>query len=375
VKFSDIPGLPDIKSTLIDSVRNQHIAHAQLFLGKPGALNLPLALAYATYIHCQNKGENDSCGTCPACSKSFKYIHPDTNFVFPLSNIKNDKDEDRFKSDILKEWRSFLTDQPYGDLGDWINSYGGEDKQAAISREAGREIIKMLSLKPFESRYKVMIIWQPELMHPSAANGILKILEEPPPNTFFLLISNAADRLLPTVLSRTQMVQVPQLSDEELNEYLLHKNPSLKEERRQEIIQLADGNLNLAIKLIDSEEDHFQSRFEEWMRSCFKRDYAKLLNYSEEFHEADRLSQRNLFQYGLGMMRETLLQFSGASAIGRVKASEANFVQNFSKVMNVNKLEKINTLMSDASYHLERNGSAKMIFLDLSLQISKTLNP
>lgn len=375
MKFSDIPGLPDIKSTLIDSVRNQHIAHAQLFLGKPGALNLPLALAYATYIHCQNKGENDSCGTCPACSKSFKYIHPDTNFVFPLSNIKNDKDEDRFKSDILKEWRSFLTDQPYGDLGDWINSYGGEDKQAAISREAGREIIKMLSLKPFESRYKVMIIWQPELMHPSAANGILKILEEPPPNTFFLLISNAADRLLPTVLSRTQMVQVPQLSDEELNEYLLHKNPSLKEERRQEIIQLADGNLNLAIKLIDSEEDHFQSRFEEWMRSCFKRDYAKLLNYSEEFHEADRLSQRNLFQYGLGMMRETLLQFSGASAIGRVKASEANFVQNFSKVMNVNKLEKINTLMSDASYHLERNGSAKMIFLDLSLQISKTLNP
>jgi DNA polymerase-3 subunit delta' len=171
------------------------------------------------------------------------------------------------------------------------------------------------------------------------------------------------------------MVQVPQLSDEELNQYLVHKNPSLKEERRQEIIQLADGNLNLAIKLIDSEEDHFQSRFEEWMRSCFKRDYARLLTYSEEFHEADRLSQRNLFQYGLSMMRETLLQFSGATSIGRVKASEASFVQNFSKVMNVNKLEKISNQMSDASYHLERNGSAKMIFLDLSLQISKTLNP
>jgi DNA polymerase III subunit delta' len=375
VKFSDIPGLAEIKTTLIDSVRNQHIAHAQLFLGKPGALNLPLALAYTTYLHCQNKGETDSCGTCAACSKSLKHIHPDTNFVFPLSNVKNDKDEDRFRSDILKDWRSFITDQPFGDMGDWINFYGGEDKQAAISREAGREIIKTLSLKPFESSYKVMIIWQPELMHPSAANGILKILEEPPPNTFFLLVSNAADRLLPTVLSRTQMVQVPQLSDEELNGYLLLKNASLGEERRQEIIQLADGNLNLAIKLIDSEEDHFQGRFEEWMRSCFKRDYATLVNYSEEFHESDKLSQRNLFQYGLSMMRETLLQFSGASAIGRVKASEANFVQNFSKVMNVNKLERINNLISDASYHLERNGSAKMIFLDLSLQISKTLNP
>lgn len=375
MKFTDIPGLSEIKSTLIDSVRNQHIAHAQLFLGKPGALNLPLALAYSMYLHCQNKGETEACGTCAACSKSLKHIHPDTNFVFPLSNVKNDKDEDRFKSDILKDWRSFLIEQPFGDLGDWINFYGGEDKQAAISREAGREIIKMLSLKSFESAYKVMIIWQPEFMHPSAANGILKILEEPPPNTFFLLVSNAVDRLLPTVLSRTQMVQVPMLSDEELNNYLLVKNSSLQEARRQEIIQLADGNLNLAIKLIDSEEDHFQSRFEDWMRSCFKRDYAALLNFSEEFHEADKLSQRNLFQYALSMMRETLLQLSGAGAIARVKTSEANFVQNFSKVMSVNKLEKINHLLSDASYHLERNGSAKMIFLDLSLQISKTLNP
>jgi len=375
VTFAAIPGLGDIKETLIQNVRNQHIAHAQLFLGKPGALNLPLAIAYTTYLHCQNKGETDSCGVCAACSKSLKHIHPDTNFVFPLSNVKNDRDEDRFKSDILKDWRSFLIEQPFGDLGDWINFYGGEDKQAAISREAGREIIKTLSLKPFESTYKVMVIWQPELMHPSAANGILKILEEPPPNTFFLLISNAADRLLPTVLSRTQMVQVPQLHDEELDEYLHVKNPTLDEARRQEIIQLADGNLNLAIKLIDSEEDHYQSRFEDWMRSCFKRDYATLVTFSEEFHEVDKLSQRNLFQYGLSMMRETLLQFSGARAIGRLKVSEANFVQNFSKIMSVNKLEKINTLISDASYHLERNGSAKMIFLDLSIQISKTLNP
>ncbi len=375
MKFSDIPGLAEIKSILIDSVRNQHIAHAQLFLGKPGALNLPLALAYATYLHCQNKGETDSCGTCPACSKSFKHIHPDTNFVFPLNNIKNDKDEDRFKSDILKDWRTFLTEQPFGDMSDWINVYGGEDKQAAISREAGREIIKMLSLKSFESLYKVMLIWQPELMHPSAANGILKILEEPPANTFFLLVSNAADRLLPTILSRTQIVQIPQLNDEELDEYLLLKKASLDEIKRQEIIQLADGNLNLAIKLIDSEEDHYQSRFEDWMRSCFKRDYATLVNFSEEFHELDKLGQRNSFQYALSMMRETLLQYSGAAAIGRVKAGEVNFVQNFSKVMSVNKLEKINNLISDASYHLERNGSAKMIFLDLSVQISKIINP
>lgn len=375
MKFSDIPGHSEIKATLIDSVRNQHIAHAQLFLGKPGALNLPLALAYTTYLHCQNKGETDSCGTCAACSKSLKHIHPDTHFVFPLNNVKSDKDEDRFKADILKDWRSFLIGQPFGDLSDWINVYGGEDKQPLISREEGREIIKALSLKPFESNYKVMIIWQPELMHSSAANGILKILEEPPVNTFFLLVSNAAERLMPTILSRTQMVQVPQLSDDSVNEFLLLKSPGLQEAKRQAIIQLADGNLNLAIKLIDSEEDHYQERFADWMRSCFKGDYAKLVTHSEEFHEQDRLNQRNLFQYGLSMMRETLLQISGAGAIGRVKASEAEFIKNFSKFLTVNKLEKINNLMGDACYHLERNGSAKMIFLDLSLHISKTLNP
>lgn len=374
MKFADVPGLSEIKSSLVNAVQQKHIAHAQLFLGKAGALNLPLVLAYANYLHCQNKGEHDACGVCPACSKSLKYIHPDTSFVFPLGNVKGDKDLDRFKADMLKSWRAFLIEQPFGDLNDWTNYYGGEDKQALISREESREIIKTLSLKPFESPYKVMIIWQPELMHPSAANGILKILEEPPVNTFFLLVSNAAERLLPTILSRTQMVQVPQLSDEDLDAYLREKH-KVEESRRQEIIQIAEGDLNQAIKLISSEEDHFQDRFADWMRSCYKRDYAKLVGFSEDFHDLDRLSQRNLFQYGLGMMRETLLHSAGADAISRIKTGEVKFVKDFSKIMNVEKVEQVNQLLTDAHYHLERNGSAKMIFLDLSLQIAKTINP
>jgi DNA polymerase III subunit delta' len=374
VRFSDIPGLTETKSKLIDAVTQNHIAHAQLFLGLPGALNLPLALAFANFLHCENKGEGDACGTCRACSKSLKYIHPDTTFVFPLSNIKASKDEDRFKAEILKSWRAFLTEQPFGELNDWTNYYGGEDKQPLISKEESREIIKTLSLKPFESPYKVMIIWQPELMHSTAANGILKILEEPPPNTFFLLVSNAAERLLPTILSRTQMVQVPQLSDEDLKDYLV-KNHSVDETRLQEIIQLAEGNLNMAIKLVDTEEDHFQDRFAEWMRLCYRRSYAGLVTFSEDFHQLDKLSQRNLFQYGLSMMRETLLHYAGAASISRIKAGEAKFVKDFSKIMNTEKVEKINTLFTNAHYHLERNGSAKMIFLDLSLKVAKTINP
>src|SRR6187431_1467542 len=236
MKFSEIPGLAETKKLLIDSVQSNHIAHAQLFVGAEGALNLPMALAYATYLHCQDKGD-DACGVCSACSKNLKFIHPDTHFVFPLSNVKNDKDEDRFKADITKAWRAFLLEQPFGSLDDWTNYYGGEDKQALISREESREIIKTLSLKPFESPYKVMIIWQPELMHASAANGILKILEEPASHTYFILVSNAADRLLPTIISRTQIITVPLLHDDEVAAQLVEHN-GLEKGRAEKVAQL-----------------------------------------------------------------------------------------------------------------------------------------
>jgi DNA polymerase III subunit delta' len=240
--FSQIPGLINEKKVLIEAVHNNHIAHAQLFLSAEGALNFPLALALATYLHCQNKGEQDSCGTCPACSKSLKYIHPDTHFVFPMGNIKGNKDEETFKTEKLKMFRGFLIRQPFGNLEDWISFYGGEDKLVNISREESREIVKALSLKPFESENKVMIIWQPEYMHSAAANGILKILEEPTPNTYFLLVTNAAERLLSTIISRTQLVTVPLLQDLELEQFLIKKH-GVDETRASKTAHLADGNV------------------------------------------------------------------------------------------------------------------------------------
>lgn len=374
MKFSEIPGLTETKKLLTDSVRSNHIAHAQLFVGAEGALNLPLALAYATYLHCQNKGE-DSCGTCPACSKSLKYIHPDTHFVFPLSNVKGDKDEERFKADILKSWRSFLSEQPFSDLDAWTTSYGGEDKQALISREESREIVKALSLKPFESAYKVMIIWLPEFMHPSAANGILKILEEPAAHTYFILVTNAADQLLPTIVSRTQLITVPLLDDQEIEKYLVSKN-NIEPKRASRIAQLAEGNLNLSVALAENEEDDNAQIFIDWMRACHSRKrLGELVAKADEFHGLDKLRQRNILHYGMNMMRETLLNISRADSIHRIQGEELKFIQQFSTVMNVEKIEKSFKLMNDATYHLERNGSAKMIFLDLSLQLSKTINP
>lgn len=370
MRFQEIPGLTDVKKMLIDAVRSNHAAHAQLFVGAEGALNLPLALAYAAYLHCENKGD-DSCGTCPACSKSDKYIHPDTHFVFPLSNVKGEKDEERLKADITKSWRSFLLEQPFGNLDDWRNHYGGEDKLSIISKEASRDIIKTLALKPFESRNKVMVVWQPETMHPAAANGILKILEEPSQNTYFILVTNAADQLMPTIISRTQIVTVPLLSDAEMTTYL-RSTQNVDDATAARIVQLANGNINLANRLVGQDEDNSTAFFTEWMRACFSHKYASLVTMAEEYHALDKLAQKNMIVYSINMMRETLLFSSGAESINRTRGEELEFVQKFSTVLDVNKIERSFQLLNDAGYHLERNGSAKMIFLDLSLKIAQT---
>jgi DNA polymerase III subunit delta' len=384
MKFASIPGLAYEKKLLIDAVNNSHTAHAQLFAGPLGALNLPMALAYTTYLHCENKGDDDACGVCSACVKNLKYIHPDTHFVFPLSNIKGDKDEERFKAEILKSWRAFLLEQPFGNLDDWTNYYGGEDKLALISREESREIIKTLALKPFESPNKVMIIWQPELMHPSAANGILKLLEEPPPRTYFILVTNAGDKLLPTIISRTQRVNIPLLPDDIIESHIKAHYPE-HAPKAAKITQLADGDINLAAKLLDNEEDDNAQRFIEWMRECynFKKNTNReinpaqaLLARAEEFHALDKLNQRNLFVYSMSTLREILLMLNGAKTINRIRGEELESIQRLSKVLNnLEKVEKSFRLINDASYHLERNGSAKMIFFDLSLQLAKTINP
>jgi len=372
MKFSDVPGLTEIKQRLIRSVRDGKIAHAQLFMGREGALNLPLAIAYMTYLHCTNRGETDACGQCPACSKNLKYIHPDTHFVFPISNVKGDKDDDHFRADMMKSWRTFLLEQPFGNAGDWTLSYGGEDKMAIISKEESREIVKSLSLKPFESPFKIMIIWQPEAMHPSAANGILKILEEPPPNTIFILVSNSAERLLPTILSRTQQVTVPLLDDKDLETFLQKKEPDAA--RRSKAIANADGNLHLALDLLAEDAEDPHTKLAEWLRACYKQDAVKMLTMSEEFHEMDKLQQHALLAYALKMLRETLLVSGGADELLRSRDAEQKFVRDFSKVMPLHAVDVAYQLINDAGAMLERNGSAKMIFMDASLRLARAMN-
>ena len=375
MKFSDVPGLEALKNRLVRSVQDGKVPHAMLFQGKAGALNLPLALAFSTYLHCESRSGEDACGAYAACTLSRKFIHPDTHFVYPVGNMKTElkeKDDERLRNEILKMWREFLTKEPYGDADDWISFYGGEDKQPIISREDGREILRSLALKPFQSRVKVMIVWQPEMMHASAANGILKILEEPPPHTYFILVTHQAGQLMPTILSRTQIVTVPLTEDGLIRAELTTRGVS-DASRLERLVGLAAGDIRAAIRLASEEEGAEQQVFQEFMRSGFRLDPVKLLPMSEQFHAADRMEQRNLLLYGLSAFRETLIALSGAHDLQRARGAELEFIRKFSTVLSVSQVEKLATLFNDALYQLERNGSAKMIFMDLALSVNKVM--
>jgi DNA polymerase-3 subunit delta' len=372
MKFSQIPGLHDTSRLLVDAVRNDHLAHAQLFAGAEGSLALPLALATATYIHCEQRGD-DACGVCPTCVKSMKYIHPDTHFVVPL--IKTDKEvDDDQRNSTLKTWRSFLHESPFGVPNDWATLVAeGEDKKnLIIPTSESRHIVRTLSLKPFESPYKVMILWQPELLHANAANGILKILEEPPPQTYFILVSYAADQLLPTILSRTQILPVPLLDDAAIAKYL-KEHHQLDDAAAKRLALLADGNLAQAIRLTEGEdEDHFDE-FIQWIEACANADVGALVVMADSFHGLDKVRQRNRLSFAMNMMRETLLELYQAHDIQRAQPAHLEFVRRFAPLTTLKVVQTAYDLINEGLLHLERNGSAKMIYLDLSLGISGAL--
>ena len=370
--FSEIKGLNEVKEKLIDAVNSNHVAHAQLFLGKDGSPNLPMALAYATYLNCTDRQVNDACGRCASCVKMNKYIHPDFHFAFPVSSTKSVAAKDAHSTTFLKDWRKFLLESPYGSASEWSVLFGGENRQLNISREESRQIIRALSLKAFEATYKVMLIWLPEFMHESAANAILKILEEPQGKTIFLLVTNDSERLLSTILSRTQIVKIRAFSDQEVKTILMNDD-GLHEKKAGQVAHLSEGSLSKARHLAFEVEDDSHAMFRDWMRLCFTNDYTKMVEWSDLFQKMTKEAQKSLLQYGLHMMRETLVISTQNHEIMRLQGEEQSFVENFEKVMNFNKTEKIAQALNSGYFHLERNANPRILFLDLSLVIAKIL--
>lgn len=374
MQFKDIHGLESTKSMLRSAVANNHVAHAQLFAGRPGAPALPMALAFATYLNCENPTDTDSCGQCSQCTKNKKFIHPDVHFVFPVSATKSIAAKDLESRKFLKEWRQFLLTSPYGNLNDWSDLYSGEGKQAYISTREKLNIIQDLSLKAFEGTYKIMLIWYPELMHRNAANGILKVLEEPPENTLFLLVSEQPDLLLTTITSRVQRLNIPLFTSAEVSEQLVLTH-GVNEQRAKQIAHLAEGSLREALYLAANVDSNHFDNFSNWMRQCFKRDWGLLIDGADNFAKLNRAKQQLYLQYGLSLVREALVAAQPETGmLVRVDGKEKPFVANLGKTLNTIQFQHLSSLFSDASYHLERNANPKLLFMNLSIHISKTFS-
>lgn len=372
MQFADIPGLSETKEKLINAVKFNHLAHALLFHGPEGSASLTLALGLVTYLYCENRSETDSCGQCASCQRMSRLVMPDLNFAFPVvsKTKEEEKEEDEDdKVDVLTSWRKFASEFPYGNVHDYIYFNGFEKKQLNISKSAARKIIQALSLMSFEGGYKIMLIWAPEFLHPAAANALLKIIEEPPAKTLFILVTSQADQLLTTILSRTQKILVRSFSDEEIRDHLVEKG-LCDSKASEQIAMLADGNLREAYRLVNQVEDKQVTQIRNWFRLCASKNLKEIFEEADRFHKSDREAQKSLLLTGLNVTREIMLKNFDLDVLLRTTEEDRKFIDNISKkVLNEDHVLDLYKAFNEAHYHIERNGNAKMIFTDLSLGV------
>ena len=370
MRFQDIQGLESTKQKLVDAVHNGHVAHAQLFAGNEGSANLAMALAFATYLNCENRTDSDACGVCPQCVKNQRFVHPDVNFIFPTAATPKLARDKSSSDKFLKEWREFLTEKPYGNVTDWAAHFGWENKLLSIPTHEKSNILQALSLKAFEGTFKIMIIWLPEVMHQNAANGILKILEEPPANTVFLLVSNDPNSLLTTITSRTQKLNIPLFEDTDIVE-VLERDFAKSNEEANRLAYFAEGSMRKAINLSDGFEDDTQELFKEWFRHCYTYDFEALVTLADNFQKRGKEFQLELLGSASRIIREALVHNVPVTELARMPDNEQSFIEKFSGVFDERKVAALYPKLDEAAYHIERNVNPKILFLDLSLTIAQ----
>lgn len=368
-----------IKTHLAKSAEAGRIPHAQLFVGPEGCGALPMALAYAQYIICSNsQGENK--GGDPACNLKFdSFSHPDMHFAFPVAN--SDKVKSHAVSDhYMGEWRQFLDEQPYGNLFDWYRLIGIEKKQGQIGVDEAHDIVKKLSLKSYEGGFKAILIWMAEKMNTAAANKLLKLIEEPPERTVFLLVAEDGEQILQTIRSRCQILHFPPIPEDIVAQGLIDKGSARDEASR--LAQEANGNFNKAMDLMnrDSEDLVFEKWFVQWVRSAFKAKGNKaaiheLILWSEEVSKTGRETQKKFLSYCLGVIRQALLINYGAEELAFMKIHVDGFqLKKFAPFIHENNIMDIVFQLESAQYHIERNGNSKIILTDLSIKLTRLLH-
>lgn len=368
MKFADIPGAEAIKKQLIQAARNGQIPHAQLYAGPEGGVALMLALAYAQYINCEQATEGDSCGNCPACIKIAKGVHPDFKYCFPFAKSKSIDDD--HLAPFLPHFRSFLLEMPYGTLSDWSEQVNFENRKPFISIKAVKETIQGLHLKAYEARYKVQLIWLPETMREEGANAFLKILEEPPPFTIFLLVSHQPELLLATIISRVQRVQVPALSQEELQQYLIEKK-GMETLEAESAAELAEGNISEALRLAQHRENNYHRLFMDWQRACYAFDVDKIIRLVEELTQMTREIQKTFIRFCLSKLRAMLAIREGAAETTHLNTEERKDLSNLGKIVNAELVETMMAELEEAWENINQNAAARMVFFDISVRFSQ----
>ena len=366
--FKDIIGQETVKQRLRLEVREGRVPHAQLFAGPEGTGALPLAIAYARFLLCTRRGEEDACGTCPSCVKLNKLAHPDLHFVFPV--VKRKGGGDTVSDDYIREWRELAISTPYFGMNHWLDAMGAENQQAQIFVKESDELVRKLSLKSSEGGYKVVIIWLPEKMKVECANKLLKLLEEPPAQTVFLLVSEEPDRILPTILSRTQRINVPRLEDDEIAEALKVRF-GLQDTDAAETARLAEGSYLQALEIIHLSEDTqlFFGLFVSLMRLAYQRKVKEMREWSDTVAAMGRERQKDFLTYCQRMVRESFVSNFHRKEMNYMNREEENFTIRFAPFINERNVMGITDELAEAQTHIEQNVNPRMVFFDFALKM------
>lgn len=374
MQFKDIIGQEAVKEKLRLSVQENRVPHAQLFLGPEGNGKLPLALAYAQYILCPHRTATDSCGVCPSCQKIGKLTHPDLHFVVPTTTTKSVKSNP--ESDLfMNEWRDYVLQQEgYVDTSSWYEFLEVENKQGYISVRDAASLLRKLSFKAYEGEYKIAIIWMAEKLRDDTANKLLKLLEEPPEKTLFILIAEDQEELLATIRSRTSLVKVPRIEQNALLTALVQRLGCSNQEAKDAAV-VAEGNWIKACQNVKDAEDqkYYFRTFQQWMRLCFKAAISELIDFSNNIKSIGRERQKQLLEYGLGIVRNSLLFNNSLAELVMLPEEEKKFNAGFAPFVNKANLIQIADLLEEASRQIERNGYAPLVFLDCSFKMAKLL--
>jgi DNA polymerase III subunit delta' len=372
MRFADIIGQKDVIDRLRKAKSEDHVAHAQLFLGPEGSGNLALALAYAQFLNCPNATPEDSCGTCPTCRKNCSFQFADLHFSFPYFNKTGSKET--ISDDFGTEWRNRLLLSPYFGVEDWTKELSKDNKQLIFSVPEAANIVRKLSLKSFEGGYKVMVIWMAEMIGEGVANKLLKIVEEPPANTLFFFVANSSENILNTILSRVQVIQVPKIDKASISAGLKHLG--VDDHKIPDISHYSDGSWDVALRLRENNDpnEFLAMQFQTWMRHCYSKKIPALHAWSEKMAELTREDLKHFLLYALDQMRQNLVLNYTSENISRFTSSERAFAQKFSPFINHLNIEDIMLELEAAHRSVGQNVNNKILFFELSMRIFRLLN-